>query len=59
MQPDQYYEPDKYYEDFIAVYSRVSTAQQDIQKQILLAESYINNNHPDLFTVISELALEP
>ncbi|MDL0421494.1 recombinase family protein [Caldibacillus thermoamylovorans] len=52
MQPAQYYEPNKYYEDFIAVYSRVSTAQQDIQKQILLAESYINNNHIDPQKVI-------
>ncbi len=24
MQPDQYYEPDKYYEDFIAVYICIS-----------------------------------
>ncbi|GER71382.1 hypothetical protein BpJC7_26850 [Weizmannia acidilactici] len=52
MESHQYYEPNKYYEDFIAVYSRVSTAQQDIQKQILLAESYIHNNRIDLDKVI-------
>jgi len=52
MESHQYYEPNKYYEDFIAVYNRVSTAQQDIQKQILLAESYIHNNRIDLDKVI-------
>lgn len=52
MESHQYYEPNKYYEDFIAVYSRVSTAQQNIQKQILLAESYIHNNRIDLDKVI-------
>ncbi|GAA0496848.1 hypothetical protein GCM10008986_24740 [Salinibacillus aidingensis] len=39
-----YFDYEKIYKDFIAVYSRVSTAQQDIQKQIGLAEAYINNH---------------
>ncbi|AIF45159.1 recombinase family protein [Virgibacillus sp. SK37] len=39
-----YLDYEKLYEEFIAVYSRVSTAQQDIQKQIALAEAYINNH---------------
>lgn len=39
-----YIDKEKIYEDFIAVYSRVSTAQQDIQKQIQTAQAYINNH---------------
>jgi site-specific DNA recombinase len=52
MQPSQYFEPHKIQDDFIAVYSRVSSAQQDIQKQNLLTEAYINNNHIEKEKVI-------
>ncbi|MBK3496989.1 recombinase family protein [Viridibacillus sp. YIM B01967] len=40
------------YDEFTIVYSRVSSAQQDIQKQILLAEAYINNQKIDPENVI-------
>ena len=39
-----YIDKEKIYEDFIAVYSRVSTVQQDIQKQIQSAKAYITNH---------------
>lgn len=48
----QYIDYKNLYDEFIIVYSRVSSAQQDIQKQILLAEAYINNQKIDLEKVI-------
>lgn len=47
-----YIDKEKIYEDFIAVYSRVSTAQQDIQKQIQTAKAYIHNHKIDEEKVI-------
>ncbi|WP_017436266.1 recombinase family protein [Saccharococcus caldoxylosilyticus] len=47
-----YIDTEKLYKDFVVVYSRVSSAQQDIQKQIHLAEAYINNNNIDKDKVI-------
>lgn len=45
MEIPQYIDVKKLYEEFVIVYSRVSSAQQDIQKQILLAEAYVNNHN--------------
>lgn len=47
-----YIEREKIYGDFIAVYSRVSTTQQDIQKQIQNAIAYINSHQIDEEKVI-------
>lgn len=45
MEIPQYIDSKKLYDEFVIVYSRVSSAQQDIQKQILLAEAYVNNHN--------------
>jgi site-specific DNA recombinase len=43
MQKPQYIDIGKLYEDFLIAYTRVSSAQQDIQKQITYAKAYIDN----------------
>lgn len=48
----QYFDINSLYGDFIIVYSRVSTAQQDIEKQINYAEAYINSQNIDNEKVI-------
>lgn len=48
----QYIDYKKLHDDFLIVYSRVSSAQQDIEKQILLAEAYINTQNIDSEKVI-------
>ena len=48
----QYIDLGKIYEDFVIAYTRVSSAQQDIQKQITYAEAYINNHNIDKEKVI-------
>ncbi len=47
-----YIDRNKIFEDFIAVYSRVSTTQQDIQKQVQTAIAYINSHQIDEEKVI-------
>lgn len=52
MQIPQYIDLGKIYEDFVIAYTRVSSAGQDIQKQITHAEAYINNHNIDEEKVI-------
>jgi site-specific DNA recombinase len=52
MEIPQYIDAKKLYDEFVIVYSRVSSANQDIQKQILLAEAYVNNHNYEKESVI-------
>jgi site-specific DNA recombinase len=52
MQIPQYIDLGKIYEDYVIAYTRVSSAGQDIQKQITHAEAYINNHNIDEEKVI-------
>ncbi|RSK25691.1 recombinase family protein [Bacillus sp. HMF5848] len=52
MDITQYIDAKKLYDEFVIVYSRVSSAQQDIKKQILLAEAYVNNHNYEKESVI-------
>lgn len=47
MQIPQYIDYKILYDAFFIVYGRVSSAQQDIEKQILLAEAFINSQNID------------
>lgn len=52
LQIPQYFDSKSLYDDYIIVYGRVSSARQDLQKQFLLAEAYINNQNIDHNKVI-------
>lgn len=52
MQIRQYIDLEKIYEDCVISYTRVSTADQDIQKQKNYATAYINNHNIDEKKVI-------
>ena len=52
MQIPQYIDLGKIYEDYVIAYTRVSSADQDIKKQITLAEAYINYHNIDEEKVI-------